>query len=296
MRDVLELLDWRLFAIGFIMLALIITTIKDLFTKRRTRSETAKNTSKPEPAISAPQSQAADESRNPELNELIQKANQGDLEAINSLAAIYMSHGNTKKAEKYWEKAADRGHPEAQFRFSTLRWMAGEMEMAEIYAKRSADQGFHEAQRNLGFLYYNQKKFDLGIAYFKMAADGEDGHSQCFLGRIYLDRGQLDSAEVYLKLAAEKGFTDAWHGLGKLYTNIGNFEEAEKYLKMAVSRGHLDAFIDLSVFYLSVRKDKSLAYKYMLSAAQKGSVQAQNYLQEWNQYDTEDEQSPTFLV
>lgn len=78
--------------------------------------------------------------------------------AYNGIAAINVMQGNKDEAIKYLEKAAELGHPQAQYNLGVMYHIGNfgvyidDKEKAKYWYEKSAAQGFSDAQHNLNNL------------------------------------------------------------------------------------------------------------------------------------------------
>lgn len=134
-----------------------------------------------------------------ELQQLIEKSKQGDVEAMVNVAECY-NHGwfvekDDRKANEYYRMAAERGHAESEFMLG-LAYLDGigigkDMSMAVRYIQRSADKGVVNAQYVLGTLYQMDEarqylKVGKAFDYFEKAAKKGHAKAQIELGDIYI--------------------------------------------------------------------------------------------------------------
>ena len=97
------------------------------------------------------------------IDQVRQKAEQGDAQAQNDLAKMYFTGRGTAKDESQglvWrQKAADNGNPDAQGdlaeMYFTGRGVAKDERQALVWWQKAADQGNPGAQGDLGWMYAN---------------------------------------------------------------------------------------------------------------------------------------------
>ncbi|TCK18569.1 hypothetical protein DFR30_1848 [Thiogranum longum] len=129
----------------------------------------------------------------PEVQKLIAKAESGDTEAQFKLGAAYdygkgvRSDGN--EAKKWYRKAAEAGHAEAQNSLGSGYQADKQYEEAIIWYEKAAKQNHALATNNLGYLH------DLGLGVPK---DRQKGYA------------------LYLR-AAELGWAESMFNLGQMY-------------------------------------------------------------------------------
>ena len=94
------------------------------------------------------------------INDLIKKAEQGDVEAQYNLGYYYHSGEGVEQSEKkalyWWQKAAKQGHANSQYNLG-VNYGKGygveqSYEKAIHWYTKAAEQGFVRAQNNLGLV------------------------------------------------------------------------------------------------------------------------------------------------
>lgn len=114
------------------------------------------------------------------FEKLLQEAEKGDVESQHTVAQIYYTSEpkDLKNAIKWFRKAANAGHPWAQFRMGGF-YLEGEgvpkdNKEALKWFTKAAEQEFSMAQVELGFLYYNgqivPKDYVEAYKWFNLAA------------------------------------------------------------------------------------------------------------------------------
>ena len=131
-----------------------------------------------------------------DLQELIQKAEAGDVEAMVTLSHIYWKEGNDAKANEYTLRAAKKGHAGAEFAVGMefCFGMGGrEKCVAEgvKYLRNASEKNVAQAQYTLAVVYEGMEE-----------------------ARAYVDE---KTSILYLEKAAQQGHTDAQNMLGEKY-------------------------------------------------------------------------------
>ena len=153
------------------------------------------------------------------FQELIAKANQGDLSAQWELAIAYFEgevNGEPQISEgcKYLDMAANSGNPEVQCLCANVYKAAGFHSMAFGWYEKAAEQGHAESQAMLANYYFSGgagKKDDLKALYWAEKAynAGEYKESCIILGVLYLQGKvvETDGITAYkmLKMALQNG-------------------------------------------------------------------------------------------
>ena len=94
------------------------------------------------------------------INDLIKKAEQGDVEAQYNLGYYYHSGEGVEQSEKkalyWWQKAAKQGHANSQYNLGVNYGKGYGVEQsykkAIYWWQKAAEQGHAEAQNNLGLV------------------------------------------------------------------------------------------------------------------------------------------------
>jgi hypothetical protein len=167
------------------------------------------------------------------LNLLHPLADQGNADALNSLAFLYQSGQGVKldyaEAMKLYRKAADQGYAKAEYNIG-LMYEVGKgvkqnyTESAKWY-RMASDQGMAEAQNNLSNLYENgngvAKNEEEAFKLLQKAADQGNPAAQANLGNafykgmgVYKDDTE---AVVWWRKAADQGLDEAKDALRRYY-------------------------------------------------------------------------------
>ena len=157
------------------------------------------------------------------------------------------------EALKWFRKAAELGHPKAQYNLGVCYangiGVQKDMKEAVRWFRKAAEQGIAEAQFSVGcyFLYEDGvvKNPEEAVRWFRKASEQGDVAAQYYLGACYTDGigVQKDMAEAvkWLRKPAEQGVTDAQYFLGICYTyGLGvqkDIAEAVKWFRKAAEHG-----------------------------------------------------------
>jgi uncharacterized protein len=197
------------------------------------------------------------------LNLALPRAEKGD-PAAQVLAAEIYSRGlgvpvNPVEAARWYEKAADQGVTEAQFRYGAMllsgKDIPRDKARAEKLMKAAAEAGNPMAQFNYGQL-------------MMMNHPGETG---------------LDMAFPWFMKAAEARLADGEYALSQLYANgtlkiPRDDKKAREYLERAAKQGYDTAQLDLATWYIEGRggpRNYENGFRWMHRAAITGNVAAQ---------------------
>ncbi|MEM1376115.1 MAG: tetratricopeptide repeat protein [Pseudomonadota bacterium] len=159
-------------------------------------------------------------------NLALPRAEAGDGAAMTLLAEIYARGLGVpidrEKSRDYYEQAAAQGVTEAEFRLGVLKLRdvndRDDQQTAADLLRRAADKGHPAAQFNYGQLVRTLRPGVGGareaVRYFKLAAEAGVADAQYLLGRSYLDgtlqfEPDMMEARVWFEKAARQNFTDA---------------------------------------------------------------------------------------
>lgn len=162
-------------------------------------------------------------------------AETGDRDAMFNLANFYQyDRGSLKKqpleAFKWFEKAADKGHPNGQFNvaFAYRRGQGVEKDFSKAldYYNRAAAQGSGHAMFSIGEMHESgegvDKNIDQAINWYRKASDKNIWQASLKLGKLFVYGKEtpknLLAAENYLKKASDNS-SEAKHFLAVIYDN-----------------------------------------------------------------------------
>jgi TPR repeat protein len=186
-------------------------------------------------------------------------AEQGSVQAQFSLGERYRRGQGVAQddaeAAKWYQKAAEQGHAEAQY----ILAQAQDFEVT----KRAAERGDAKAQYNLGVMYKTSgawggsKNYFEAVKWFRKAAEQGFTLAQYSLGGMYaFGQGVAkDNAEAvkWYRKAAEQGNAAAQYNLGKMYLDgLGvarSHVEATKWWRKAAEQGNANAQDALDKMY-----------------------------------------------
>lgn len=170
--------------------------------------------------------------------------------------------------------------------------MKNDAEAAKWFRK-AADKGHADAQHSLGYMYAQGKgvlKDDAeAVRWYRKAADQGSALAQCSLGFMYgegrgVPKNDKESAGWYRK-AAEKGLAEAQYNLGVMYANGRGVERdyasAAQWCRKAADQGDADAQFKLGNMYdngRGVEMDDAEAVRWYGKAAIQGHAYAQHDL------------------
>ena len=235
------------------------------------------------------------------VEELLDKAEQGDARSQYALAVHYASRGSGQLAADeavYWLlRAAEQGHAEAQSDLGLLyhRGLGVPPDPAEAakWLRRAAEQGHANSQADLGRLYYLgagvPRDFSKAAEWYRAAAEQGVAAAQYNLAGLFVaGEGVLKSAVEagkWYREAAGLGLSEAQYALAAaLVRGEGvskNSSEAVRWARAAAVRGHAQAQLLLARQYengLGVERDIGRALQWYRFAAELGLVEAQRSL------------------
>ena len=226
---------------------------------------------------------------------------------------------NENQAFYYYKKAAELGHPGAQFtlgnHYQHGHILEKDLKKAAYWYQKSADQGYAGSQNQLGKLYeYGhgvERNTDRALEYYKMAAnqgiteaqerleslkekkaylvsENDSGEKWCFLGK-YADE-EKDYAEAFrcYKKSAELGYARGQYELGICYSTPKGVtldeEQAINWKLKAAENGYAEAQYQIGLYYEigigSFKKDLKQARFWYQKAADQGHSKAKKQLED----------------
>lgn len=224
-----------------------------------------------------------------DLDRFLRDARAGDTDAqFNMGVALQFGRGIERDPEKakYWyQKAAHRGHAEAQFNLAWLLEQSLQFDQAFHWYREAAAQGLAKAQRAVALMYGEGRgvaRNDTAAArWCELAARQGHREAQYDLGVAY-DMGKgverdLSKAIEWWTRAARQGHPNAQYNLGVIYEYgdevAVDLDEAIMWYRRAASQNHPDAQFNLAAAYINgkgVEKDFVHAYMWLEAAARNG--------------------------
>lgn len=219
-----------------------------------------------------------------ELEELKQKAEQGDADAQYKVGTYYFRSGNLNVASFWLEQAAKQGNRESFYRLNLVAFKDNLIkdEIVKWYLPL-VNQGNVAAQYYFGKLLEKSERYSEALEWLSRAANQGDLSAQLHLGRRFRDGGYgydqnyRKSFEWFLK-AAEQGSQEAcrrvgwfysvgtgvrksdakaieWYekanaykSIGKIYNDKNDFSEALKWYTKAAETGDSDDQLFLATY------------------------------------------------
>ncbi len=198
------------------------------------------------------------------------QAEKGDPASQTLIAEIYARGlgipANQKLAAEWYEKAANNGVVEAQFRYAALllqgTYARKDPVKAEELMKKAAEGGNAMAQFNYGQMLMEKTPgkpgIDLAFPWFEKAAGATLADAQYALSQIYANGTPTiprddKKARVYLLLAAAQGYDTAQFDLGRwLIEGRGgdrDYEQGFGWMRLGAQRGMVMAQAWLARLY-----------------------------------------------
>ncbi|GAA5665109.1 hypothetical protein Brsp07_03612 [Brucella sp. NBRC 14130] len=198
------------------------------------------------------------------------QAEEGDPASQTLIAEIYARGlgipANQKLAAEWYEKAANNGVVEAQFRYAALllqgTYTAKDPVKAEELMKKAAEGGNAMAQFNYGQMLMvktpGKPGLDLAFPWFEKAAEAKLADAQYAVSQVYANGTPTiprddKKARVYLLLAAAQGYDTAQFDLGRwLIEGRGgdrNYEQGFGWMQLGAQRGMVMAQAWLARLY-----------------------------------------------
>lgn len=164
-------------------------------------------------------------------------ADQGNIESQYLLGVCFIKgisvKKNTKKAVKWYKKAADHGYAKAQYKLGVLYSSSSSSDIeqnwqtAAYWFKKASDQGYAKAQFQLGMCLAAGKGVTIdwhkAVELFAKAADQGLADAQYRLGMCYMKGTGIDldreKAQYWLEKAKDKGHSEAKTKLWRYFPN-----------------------------------------------------------------------------
>ncbi len=185
------------------------------------------------------------------------------------------------KAEEWYRKAADQGHPEAQVRLAAMYFQCKDEREAARWLRKAAELGNADAQFLLGCVYEHGDSiphdYEEAAMWYRAAAEQGNAKAQVNLGAMYADglgipQDHEEAAKWYRK-AAEQGDVNGQFRLAEMYADgriPQDYSAAAKLYLACAEQDDIEAQCRLAVFYgngLGVPGDYAEALKWMYVAA-----------------------------
>jgi len=213
------------------------------------------------------------------VSQAIKDAENGNKEAILSLAHLYYGLKDTAKAKKYLQMGVNRNYPEAIYNMAMLLKEEGNMaeankmiaklpknagnpqqipgaeaynrgvnyakagnyKDAKIQFEAAYRQGLREADIQVALLNKQTKNYDEAIKWFKLALNRGVSAANLEIGAILFDTGRQVEARSYLIKSYNSGNKALATPIAISYHKENNMSEALKWYKIAAKNGDKNA-------------------------------------------------------
>lgn len=208
-------------------------------------------------------------------------AKQGDDEALLVVGRFYETgtgvEKNLEKAEKIYQKLADKNDANGMNRLAMLTEDQGKKDEAILLYQKAAELGSSSADYNLGILYKYNNDYIKARQMFEIAIKKHQSSSAMMsLGDLYRDgRGgeqNTDLAEKWYKESIQSGNYFAITRLGDLYSDLENYDGAIKCYEIAITKGDPAAMNSMGLLFqhgFGVQRDINKAVKLYQDASNK---------------------------
>lgn len=226
---------------------------------------------------------------NDKLNELINAAENDDIEAMKQLAKRYVQT-DFNEAINWFQKAANQGDIESYYYLGIISHCLGKDKDAIELLTQAAEKGYAGAQYVIATFYYDgigvKKSFWKAVEWYELAADQGHAQAQYNLGIIRnLDKSTAEGRNWFLK-AAKQGHVLAQYHLGESFFHGYYFynhgyigkdnEQAIKWLSIAVEGNCSMAMTSLGDVYFNDDKYEEAVQWYRKAARFGNSMALRN--------------------
>ena len=211
----------------------------------------------PPPQPDPPVSSASVERELSAEDKLKLAAEGGAADAQCSYAKLLYERGKLDDALRWFEKAAESGHAEAQYQLANCylkdRGAVGDMSKARVWLEKAAARQHFAARQRLEWVKARQAQAEAAALRTKRAADAGNANAQYDLARQYLTGAfappDIPAAAHYFEMAARQNHPDAQFALFTLHDQgLGVDKSKEKsvpWLIQAAASGQREAMFFL---------------------------------------------------
>ena len=211
----------------------------------------------------------------------IDKAQQGDKEAILSLAQLYFNLKDNEKTKKYLQMGVDKNYPEAIYNLAVLLKEEGKEEEAKkLMDKLPKNAATTSRQLRPGAQAYNNgidlikaKKYNEAKAQFQSAYNQGIKEADIQIALLNKETKNYNEALKWFKLALGRGVTAANFEIGAILYDTGKESEARPYLMKAYNSGNKPLAMPIALSYHKENNMKE-ALKWYKIAAKNGDKDA----------------------
>ena len=180
---------------------------------------------------------------------LLEKINQGDMDAANELGTIMGRDGFFEEAMKFHLMAAEFGNIEAQGNLGVDYYRQGNHEQAIKWYTKAAEAGSSVAQNNLATLYLSEGKPELAKPWLQMGIESGNFNSIMNRAQIHMAEGEFNDVIRLLEPLAKDGDQAARNDVARAYVRLGDHAEAKANWTAAAQQGHTFAMVNLGIFF-----------------------------------------------
>ncbi len=211
----------------------------------------------------------------------------------------YYSKRDYASALEVFEKAADKGDPDAQYQIGHMYFHGEGVDKdytkAKEWFEKAAYNGNVEAEHNFAYMYMYglgiKQDYKKAMEWLKKAADHENHDAQFDIGYLYFNgwgvKQDYEKAMEWYQKAANKGNVSAQFNIGRLYQEgLGvkqDYKKAMEWYQKAAANGDTFAPYYIGYMYdkgLGVEQDYDKAIEWYIKAAYNGDSDAQERLNE----------------
>lgn len=211
----------------------------------------------------------------------IDKAQQGDKEAILSLAQLYFNLKDNEKTKKYLQMGVDKNYPEAIYNLAVLLKEEGkEAEAKKLMDRLPKNAATTSRQLRPGAQAYNNgidlikaKKYNEAKAQFQSAYNQGIKEADIQIALLNKETKNYNEALKWFKLALGRGVTAANFEIGAILYDTGKQTEARPYLMKAYNSGNKALAMPIALSYHKENNMKE-ALKWYKIAAKNGDKDA----------------------
>ena len=211
----------------------------------------------------------------------IDKAQQGDKEAILSLAQLYFNLKDNEKTKKYLQMGVDKNYPEAIYNLAVLLKEEGkEAEAKKLMDRLPKNAVATSRQLRPGAQAYNNgidlikaKKYNEAKAQFQSAYNQGIKEADIQIALLNKETKNYNEALKWFKLALGRGVTAANFEIGAILYDSGKQTEARPYLMKAYNSGNKALAMPIALSYHKENNMKE-ALKWYKIAAKNGDKDA----------------------
>ena len=215
------------------------------------------------------------------VSSAIDKAQQGDKEAILSLAQLYFNLKDNEKTKKYLQMGVDKNYPEAIYNLAVLLKEEGKEEEAKkLMDKLPKNAATTSRQLRPGAQAYNNgidlikaKKYNEAKAQFQSAYNQGIKEADIQIALLNKETKNYNEALKWFKLALRRGVTAANFEIGAILYDTGKESEARPYLMKAYNSGNKALAMPIALSYHKENNMKE-ALKWYKIAAKNGDKDA----------------------